>query len=510
MKTARFRLGWNPLVIKELRSRMRGARAFIVLTAFLLLLALMTYCLYAAMVSSVSYGGPPLLSAYIGQAIFTALALFELLLVCFITPALTSGSISGERERLTYDMLLATPLRPHSMLWGKFVSALVYVLLLIFAAVPMASLVFVFGGVAPGDLLGVLVVLLTTAVTYGAVGLFLSALLGRTGRSTVISYAFVIALIVATPLVYIFWGVIGERAPPRAILYPNPFVAMGSALGLTEPTGLLWNGPQSMLLLPLMLPFMTFGSEVAAFQQVSLRPIWQYTVLLYAGLTLFCYLLSTQLVKPVRRWRIGWRGALLLTLVLLIYGGAAYALCREDGLAAWRAPSHQSVLDASSRIAVQQSMVVTVPGPIPPPAPPAVQPSPAEPPTPTPTGPLNRTSAPPTPSLDFVLGECRDIPDEELPAWEGVEVAASDGAIVVNQNLRGNCCGQIEATLDTEGNTLRIVETGVGEECDCLCGYEVRAEISSLSAGEYRVEVVWQSEGEEETLGGGEVVINGS
>ncbi len=508
MKSAQFRLGWNPLVIKELRSRMRGARAFIILTAFLLLLGLMTYCLYATMVSTVRYGGPPLLSAYIGQAIFTALALFELLLVCFITPAVTSGIISGERERLTYDMLLATPLRPHSMLWGKFVSALVYVLLLIFAAVPMASLVFVFGGVAPEDMVGVLIVLLTTAVTFGAVGLFLSALLGRTGRATVISYAIVIALIVATPLVYIFWGVIREHAPPRAILYPNPFVAMGSALGLTEgltePSGPMWNGPQSLLLLPFMLPFMSFGPEAPGFQQVSLRPIWQYTVLLYAGLTLLCYLLSTQLVKPVRRWRIGWRGALLLALILLLYGGAAYAFCREDGLAAWTAAPHQSALDATRGIAVEQRAVVVVPRVVPPHPPP-----PAGPPTPTPTRPLNTTPAPPTPSLDFAAGECRDIPDEELLAWEGVEVASRDGAIVVNQNLRGNCCGQIEATLETEGNTLRIVETRVGEECDCLCGYEVRAEISSLSAGEYRVEVVWQSEGEKETLGEGRAMING-
>ncbi len=504
MKTARFRLGWNPLVIKELRSRMRGARAFIVLTAFLLLLSLMTYCLYATMVSTVSYGGPPLLSAYIGQAIFSALALFELLLVCFITPALTSGSISGERERLTYDMLLATPLRPHSMLWGKFVSALVYVLLLIFAAVPMASLVFVFGGVAPGDLVGVLVVLLITAVTFGAVGLFLSAFLGRTGRATVISYAIVIALVVGTALVYIFWGIIRAHAPPRGILYLNPFVAMGSALGLTEPSGPLWNGPQAVLLLPFMLPLMGFGSEVPGLEQASLRPIWQYTVLLYAGLTLLCYLLSTQLVKPVRRWRIGRRGALLLALILLLYGGAAYAFFREDGLAAWRAPPRQSALDARLGIDVQQPMVVTVPAPIPPPTL-AV----AVPPTPTPTRPANTTPTPLAPSLDFVSGECRDIPDEELLAWEGVEVAASDGAVVVNQNLRGNCCGQIEATLEAEGNTLRIVETGVGEECDCLCGYQVRAEIWSLSAGKYRVEVVWQSDDQERSLGEGEVVIDG-
>jgi len=380
----KLRLGWNPIIIKELRSRMRGARAFIILTAFLLLLGLVSYGLYRIMAAtSGRYGGRPLLSAHVGQAIFTALAFFELLLVCFITPALTAGIISGERERLTYDMLLATPLRPHSVLWGKFISALVYVLLLIFAAVPMASLVFIFGGVAPEDLVGVLIILLTTAVTFGAVGLFFSALLGRTVRATVITYAVIIALIAVTSLVPMAWSIVREQEPPRALLYPSPFAAMVSALNVTEP-GPAWEGPQMLLLMPFMLPFGFFGfGRGIGMQQAGaeLRPIWQYTVGLYIGLTLLCYLLSTQLVKPVRRWKIGWRGALLLALILLLYGGGAYGFYRQDGLAAWTAPPAPPTPAPVREIAVQR--VVEVPVKIPPP--PIPTPPVSLPPTPTPS-----------------------------------------------------------------------------------------------------------------------------
>ena len=70
-------------------------------------------------------------------------------------------------------------------------SALGYVFLLIFAAIPMASLVFIFGGVAPKEMLKAMVVVVCTAIMLGVVGVFVSAWLGRTTRATVISYLLV-------------------------------------------------------------------------------------------------------------------------------------------------------------------------------------------------------------------------------------------------------------------------------------------------------------------------------
>ena len=98
-------------------------------------------------------------------------------MVCAVTPAVTAGAISGEKEKLTYEMLHGHPaLSPASILWGKLISALSYVFLLLFAAVPLASLVFIFGGVAPRDMLKALVVLVVLAVSLGVLGLFMSAL----------------------------------------------------------------------------------------------------------------------------------------------------------------------------------------------------------------------------------------------------------------------------------------------------------------------------------------------
>jgi len=314
----RFRLrpGVNPIIVKELRSRMRGGRAFIILTAMLLLLGTASYTLYRIALATARYGTSPL-SPQIGQTLFAGLAFLELMVICFITPAITAGAISSEREKLTYEMLLATPLRPASILWGKLVSALSYVLLLIFAALPMASLVFIFGGVAPGDMLKVLVLLVAVALTLGVSGIFMSTWLGRTGRATVLSYLVVLALLVGPLFVYIVVAVLRQAEPPREILIPNPMSALFSALLPSLPS----SGPFEVFR---GLGFLLSGSIGVLDGRVpatSLRPLHHYSLALYAGLALVLYLLSIRLVRPARRWRIGRKEALATLALCLVFGG---------------------------------------------------------------------------------------------------------------------------------------------------------------------------------------------
>ena len=164
----------NPIVVKELRSRMRGARAFIILTGVLVLLAGVSYVFYRIVLAATRYSNSPI-GPQIGYTLLVALMLVEMLIVCFITPAVTAGAISGEKEKLTYEMLFTTPLRPSSILWGKLLSALAYVFLLILASIPMASLVFVYGGITLADMVKAMAVLVATAITLGVVGTTVSA-----------------------------------------------------------------------------------------------------------------------------------------------------------------------------------------------------------------------------------------------------------------------------------------------------------------------------------------------
>src|SRR3712207_2394025 len=139
----------NPIIVKELRSRMRGGRTYAILSIFLIGLAVVCYAVLGVYQAQ-ARAGTQVISAHVGKGLFAALALAETLLVTFLTPAVTAGAISSEREQLTYDLLVATPLRPGRILSGKLVATLSYVLLLIFTAGSVAGRGLVFGNSRAG------------------------------------------------------------------------------------------------------------------------------------------------------------------------------------------------------------------------------------------------------------------------------------------------------------------------------------------------------------------------
>ncbi len=201
----------NPLLVKELRGRMRGARAFIVLTVYLLLLSCLTSLIYYAYSASASTpgGGPDM--AGLGTAVFSAVVLIELFMVTFITPAFTAGAITGERDRKTYELLRATLLPARKLVSGKLTSALIYIGLLILAAVPLEGLAFMLGGVVVEELLLALVILLVTALAFGVLGIYFSSLARTTLAATVLTYGVALLVTVGLPIVLSFvFGLLAE------------------------------------------------------------------------------------------------------------------------------------------------------------------------------------------------------------------------------------------------------------------------------------------------------------
>jgi ABC-type transport system involved in multi-copper enzyme maturation permease subunit len=272
-RLSNFWSGISAVGIKELRGRMRGRRAFVVVTIYLLLLSLLAFAVYVYLKqTAVSSGGTTIidpgfgrpgiplapdgtvtssgtaLSAAIGHAMFGALLAVETLLIMVLAPAFTTGAISLEREKQTLDLLVTTPLSTLGMVVGKLISALSYVFLLIIASIPLASLVFVFGAVGPEDLVRGYLVLFATAFGMGALGLFMSALTKRTQTATVLTYVLVLVLTVGTVALHQFWLVAARRpstsslvitgrpaGTPEALLYLNPFAADADLVCTTAP-----------------------------------------------------------------------------------------------------------------------------------------------------------------------------------------------------------------------------------------------------------------------------------
>ena len=238
--------GLTAIGVKELRGRMRGRRAFIVLTVYLILIggfAWMSEILQEKLYAGAYANQATFASAAIGRSVFGAILLLETLLVVVLTPAFTAGAISLEREKQTLDMLATTPISSLAIVIGKLLSALVYVFILVLASIPLSALVFVFGGVAWDDVLRGYVVLLATAVGIGSVALFFSALARRTQAATILSYFAVLAATLGSLFVFSFWSTVASTtsfapdgstrisgAPPEAIMYLNPYIAQADVL----------------------------------------------------------------------------------------------------------------------------------------------------------------------------------------------------------------------------------------------------------------------------------------
>jgi ABC-2 type transport system permease protein len=178
----------NPIIMKELRNRMRSWRtalSLVLYTGALSIVGLLAYSTVAPNYFGASYyvyyNYRSISTA--GVTIYTTIIIAQLALMFFLVPAFTSGVLTGEKERQTYDILLLTLLRPVDIVIGKLLSSLAYVLLLIVCSLPVASLSLLLGGVDLDQILVGLTVCVATALFFGTLGLWWSAVTTTTGRA---------------------------------------------------------------------------------------------------------------------------------------------------------------------------------------------------------------------------------------------------------------------------------------------------------------------------------------
>ncbi|MFQ5615449.1 MAG: ABC transporter permease [Anaerolineales bacterium] len=189
----------NPVILKEMRSRMRGWRSTITLTVYAALMSGFVGLIYLSFNAANRVATNIDVREELGKAIFFTVYGMELLAVCLITPSLTAGAISSEREHRTYDLLRTTLLSARSLVLGKLTGSISFVLLLLFAALPLQSIAFMFGGITLAEVVIGTVVLVLTAINLGALGLFFSSFVRRTRIATTLSSVSTIMIVFGAP-----------------------------------------------------------------------------------------------------------------------------------------------------------------------------------------------------------------------------------------------------------------------------------------------------------------------
>ncbi|MFB5281409.1 MULTISPECIES: ABC transporter permease [Peribacillus] len=184
----------NPVLNKEFKLRFRSLKSFLGVLFYVLAIGIIVIgMIFVQQLSSMGGVNPEQ-----SRELFMILAVLQFALIIFITPGLTAGVISSERERQTLNILLTTSQSSSSIIIGKLVSSVAFLLLLIIASLPLYSIVFLYGGISPRELLTVFALNVFTVFVIGSLGVMFSTFIRKTIAAMVTTYGVMLFLVGGT------------------------------------------------------------------------------------------------------------------------------------------------------------------------------------------------------------------------------------------------------------------------------------------------------------------------
>ena len=197
----------NPVLQRELLVNLRMKRAFVLLLVYQALLAAVVF---------LAWPQENRLEANEGAArdLVNMFFLGQYILSALMAPSFAAATITGEKERKTYEMLLASPLKPSAISLGKLMASLAHLLLLIFASLPIVMLCLPLGGVDFREVLAAYLGLLLSVITFGMISVACSSYFQRTASSLVASYLLILPLALAA-----CWCGRGSRATDSFVFF---------------------------------------------------------------------------------------------------------------------------------------------------------------------------------------------------------------------------------------------------------------------------------------------------
>ncbi|WP_082732037.1 ABC transporter permease [Sporosarcina sp. HYO08] len=270
----------NPVLFKELKLRFRSGKSFNGVLFYLIAICIFVFgFIFTTMsMTGVSYFRPDE-----SLMLFVLLAFIQLGLVLFITPGLTAGTISAEREKQTLGILLTTSQSSFQIIIGKLLSSIAFLLLLIIAGLPIYSLVFLFGGISPMQFMKVLLFLFVTMLAIGSVGVLFSTIIRKTIVSMIATYGTMLFLSIITG--FLFLVIIQVTTMGHTSVGAPPTSYMGHFFATINP---------AVLFATIVVPGVTEG--ITGMTQVKF-PIWGGYLLFYLAITIISLFLS---VKKLR------------------------------------------------------------------------------------------------------------------------------------------------------------------------------------------------------------------
>ena len=187
----------NPVLQRELLVNLRMKRALALLFVYIAMLGCVVY---------VAWPSQPRIDltrrSREAEQLVDLFFLGQYALMSLMAPSFAAGTITGEKERRTYEMLLASPLRPLAIVLGKLLAALCHLAVLVFASLPIVMLCLPLGGVSPYEVLATYVGMAASVALFGAICVAASSYFTRTIAALVVSYLVILPMALVGVMFY--------------------------------------------------------------------------------------------------------------------------------------------------------------------------------------------------------------------------------------------------------------------------------------------------------------------
>lgn len=207
----------HPVLQRELLVNLRTSRSFLLLLLYQVLLGAVVLFAWPreTRLDMTQADGP-------GKQLFQLFFLGQYMIASLMVPSFAAGALTLEKEKHTYEMLLASPLWPSSIVFGKLLAAVTHLAILIFTSLPIVMLCQSLGGVHYTEVLVAYLGLLLSVLTFGMISVACSSYFQRTASSLVVSYLLILPLALLGIFLWQMLSTAGEfRLVVTAILLPT-------------------------------------------------------------------------------------------------------------------------------------------------------------------------------------------------------------------------------------------------------------------------------------------------
>src|SRR5262245_44573984 len=165
-------------------------------------------------------------TARFGLLLFQIISFVQLTLLVFFSALSAASTVSQEKDRRTFVLLLLTDMRDYEIVLGKMLGSLLSIAILFAVTVPYFALVLLLGGVSGEQVTQAVVVMAATALAAGSLGALVALWRERTFQALALAVLALVFYLLIVQGAGVIVRLTSDIDPSMAVAWLDPFTAM--------------------------------------------------------------------------------------------------------------------------------------------------------------------------------------------------------------------------------------------------------------------------------------------